>query len=195
MTLGEALGIVVKALNISLSTTSPDTISGTLPAWQKRLILTIQEKQITLNIRDAAGRGIALYDPRVGSTLSGFDMSHQMTRGEFFQLVVAFLDYQDNADPVAHCTVYNDGCNDCVRGDEGVACTERACIWQGIASCSECENGYMLENNRCVRKQTTCVTEGGYAGGGYVMHPENLDDYQCCSGLTRVEYNNGLPDA
>ena len=118
MTLGEALGIVVKALNISLSTTSPDTISGTLPAWQKRLILTIQEKQITLNIRDAAGRGIALYDPRVGSTLSGFDMSHQMTRGEFFQLVVAFLDYQDNADPVAHCTVYNDGCNDCVRGDE-----------------------------------------------------------------------------
>lgn len=189
------MGIVVKALNMSLSTTSSDSISGTLPAWQKRLILTIQEKQITLNIRDAAGRSIALYDPRVGSTLSGFNMSHQMTRGEFFQLVVAFLDYQDNADPVAHCTVYNDGCNDCVRGDEGVACTKRACIWQGIPSCSECENGYMLENNRCVRKQTACITEGGYAGGGYVMHPENLDDYQCCSGLTRVEYNNGLPDA
>lgn len=187
------MGIVIKALDIPLSNTSVNTISGSLPAWQKRLILTIQEKQIPLNVRDDNGRSIAVYDSRVGSILSGFDMSHRMTRGEFFQLVVALLDYQNNSDPLAHCTVYNDGCNDCVRGDEGVACTERACIWQGIPSCSECENGYTLENNRCVKKQNTCVGEGGYAGGAYTLYPEQ--NYQCCVGLNRVQEDNRLPDA
>ncbi len=118
LTLAEALGVLIKSLNISLSTTSTSTVSGTLPAWQKRLILTIQEKQIPLNVRTHAGKGIALYDARLGSTLSGFEMSHQMTRGEFFQLVVDLLDYQSSANPLAHCTVYNDGCNDCTLGDE-----------------------------------------------------------------------------
>ena len=46
LTLAEALGIVIKSLNISLSNTSTSTVSGPLPAWQKRIILTIQEKQI-----------------------------------------------------------------------------------------------------------------------------------------------------
>jgi hypothetical protein len=124
-------------------------------------------------------------------------MSHRLTRGQFFQIVVALLDYRDSTDPTAHCTVYNDGCNDCVRGDEGVACTERACIWQGIPSCSECENGYALENNRCVKRQNTCVSEGGYAGGGFVPYPENPNDFLCCSGLTRAERKDGstLADA
>lgn len=90
-------------------------------------------------------------------------------------------------EPTAHCTVYNDGCNDCVLGDEGPSCTKRACFWKGIPSCSECEVGYMLENNRCVKKQTTCIAEGAYAGGGFVPYPENLNDFQCCSGLTRAE--------
>lgn len=56
LTLGEAMGIAIKALNITLSNTSTDTISGPLPAWQKRLILTVQEKQIALNVRDENGR-------------------------------------------------------------------------------------------------------------------------------------------
>ena len=56
LTLGEALGIVIKALDIPLSNTSTNTISGTLPAWQKRIVLTVQEKQITLNVRDDNGR-------------------------------------------------------------------------------------------------------------------------------------------
>jgi len=83
-------------------------------------------------------------------------MSHRLTRGQFFQIVVALLDYQESSDPIAHCTVYNDGCNDCVRGDEGVACTKRACIWQGIPSCSECDNGYTLQNGRCVLDTVSC---------------------------------------
>jgi len=156
LTLAEALGIVIKSLNISLSNTSTSTVSGSLPAWQKRIILTIQEKQIPLNIRDSSGRTIALYDARLGTTLSGFDMSHRMTRGEFFQLVIDFLDYQSSSDPLAHCTVYNDGCNSCTVGDEGTICTERVCFWKGIPSCSACENGYTLENNKCVKKQTSC---------------------------------------
>ncbi len=125
-------------------------------------------------------------------------MSHRMTRGEFFQLVVALLDYKSSTDPLAHCTVYNDGCNDCTLGDEGPSCTKRMCLWQGISSCSYCETGYTLENNKCVKKKiTTCVAEGGYAGGGYVMYPENPNDFLCCAGLTRAERKDGstLADA
>lgn len=70
ITLAESLGITIKALNISLSTTPTTTIAGNLPAWQKRLILTIQEKQIPLNVRDSSGRGIVMYDARLGATLS-----------------------------------------------------------------------------------------------------------------------------
>lgn len=70
LTLSEALGIVIKSLNISLSTTPTTTIVGNLPSWQKRLILTIQEKQIPMDIRDENGRGVAVYDARLGTTLS-----------------------------------------------------------------------------------------------------------------------------
>jgi len=56
LTLGEALGIVIKAQAIRLSTRSTNIISGSLPDWQKRLILTIQDQNITLNIRDEQGR-------------------------------------------------------------------------------------------------------------------------------------------
>lgn len=56
LTLAEALGITIKALNIPLSTTPTSTIAGTEPDWQKRLVLTIAENQITLNVRDNAGR-------------------------------------------------------------------------------------------------------------------------------------------
>lgn len=86
-------------------------------------------------------------------------MSYRVTRGQFFQIVTALLKYQDNQNPTAHCTVYNDGCNDCSTGEFGIMCTERECIWQGIPSCSECEAGYVLDNNRCVKKQTACVSE------------------------------------
>lgn len=84
-------------------------------------------------------------------------MSHRLTRGQFFQILTAFLAYRDNLNPVAHCTVYNDGCNDCTVINGVPACTERACFWQGIPSCSVCESGYTLENNRCVKKQTSCI--------------------------------------
>lgn len=56
LTLAEALGITIKALNINLSMTPTSNISGTLPDWQKRLILTIQEHQITLDVRDSSGQ-------------------------------------------------------------------------------------------------------------------------------------------
>lgn len=56
LTLGEAMGIVIKALDIPLSNTSTSTIAGSFPTWQKRLILTIQESQITMNVRDDNGQ-------------------------------------------------------------------------------------------------------------------------------------------
>jgi hypothetical protein len=70
----------MNALDITLSKTSTDSIPGNLPAWQKRLILTIQEEKIALNVRDVNGRGIAVYDARIGATISGYDMSHRLTR-------------------------------------------------------------------------------------------------------------------
>lgn len=56
LTLAEALGITLKSLNIQLSTTATSTISDSLPDWQKRLILTIQENKISLDIRDSNGK-------------------------------------------------------------------------------------------------------------------------------------------
>lgn len=56
LTLAEALGITIKALNLPFSTTSTSTIAGTEPDWQKRLVLTIAENQIPLNVVDSAGR-------------------------------------------------------------------------------------------------------------------------------------------
>ncbi len=240
LTLAEGLGITLNSLAISHSSTSTATIPGTLPAWQKRLILTIQEQQIALDIRDSSGRSIAFYDPRLGSDISGFNMSHRLTRGEFFQIVIALLHFRDgnnnfcdnytystcpsscvpvcrpsgcstdggvcttdcdgpgscvdfngSTDPVLHCTVYNDGCNDCVVGDEGPSCTKRQCIWQGTPSCSACEAGYAVRNGRCVRAQTACIQEGQYAGGGFVYPPENPDDFVCCSGLTSAPHKDG----
>lgn len=129
LTLAEALGITLKALDISLSTTPTASISGSLPAWQKRLILTIQEKQISMDVRDESGSSIAFYDTRIGDA-SGFEMSHTLTRGQFFQLVLALLNYSESQNPLAYCTVYNDGCNDCTSNMEVTQCTERQCFWK-----------------------------------------------------------------
>ena len=58
-------------------------------------------------------------------------MSLVLTRGQFFELTVAFLDFKKSYDPVAHCVNYSDGCNECMRGENGLAaCTKRACFWQ-----------------------------------------------------------------
>lgn len=86
-------------------------------------------------------------------------MSHRLTRGQFFQLVIALLHHQEEQNPVAHCTSYSDGCNDCSVTSDGTVCTERACIWQGIPKCYTCEDGYMLQNDRCVKKPVACVQE------------------------------------
>lgn len=56
LTLAEALGITIKSLNIALSTTPTDTIGGSEADWQKRLVLTIAENQIALDIRDNNGQ-------------------------------------------------------------------------------------------------------------------------------------------
>jgi len=117
-------------------------------------------------------------------------MSHRLTRGQFFQLVIALLDYQDSSDPTAHCTVYNDGCNDCVRGDELLSCTKRMCIWQGIPSCSECESGYTLENNKCVKKTNVCIGLGNTVSN-LSLPPEFQFNGVCCSGLTSVSPKEG----
>ncbi len=89
------------------------------------------------------------------------------------------------------CKTYNDGCNECsVSGGDAIACTERACIWQGTPSCSSCDEGYTLKGDRCVPSVNSCVREGGYAGGGMVLD-ERPSDYVCCSGLTRAERADG----
>lgn len=44
LTLAEALGITIKALNIPLSNTPTTTIQGNMPDWQKRIFLTIKEE-------------------------------------------------------------------------------------------------------------------------------------------------------
>lgn len=44
LTLAEALGITIKALDIPLSNTSTTTIQGNMPDWQKRIFLTIKEE-------------------------------------------------------------------------------------------------------------------------------------------------------
>jgi hypothetical protein len=43
LTFAESLGLIIKALNISISTSSISKIEGNIPDWQKRIILTIQE--------------------------------------------------------------------------------------------------------------------------------------------------------
>lgn len=46
LTFAESFGLLVKALNIELSAKSTSTISGNIPDWQKRLILTSGEQDI-----------------------------------------------------------------------------------------------------------------------------------------------------
>jgi hypothetical protein len=48
LTAAEAIGIAIKALDISLSTTNTSTMKSDIPAWQKRLLLTLSENNITL---------------------------------------------------------------------------------------------------------------------------------------------------
>ncbi|MCB9806944.1 hypothetical protein H6768_03560 [Candidatus Peribacteria bacterium] len=67
LTLGEALGITIKALGIQLSAHSIAGISDPIPEWQKRLILTIQERQISMDVRDRNGRSIAFYNSQIGT--------------------------------------------------------------------------------------------------------------------------------
>jgi hypothetical protein len=87
-------------------------------------------------------------------------MPHRLTRGQFFQIVTVLLDYQDVQNPIAHCTIYNDGCNDCYLSGDILTCTERACIWQGIPSCSQCEAGYALQDGRCIANSVSCKNLG-----------------------------------
>lgn len=88
-------------------------------------------------------------------------MSYSLTRGQFFQVVMALLDYQESSDPVAHCATYSDGCNDCSANPGGSpTCTERMCFWQGVPKCYTCDAGYTLQNDRCVRVPISCVAEG-----------------------------------
>lgn len=101
------------------------------------------------------------------------------------------MTYKNTQDPTAHCVTYTDGCNECDITGGNKVCTERACIWQGVPACYTCEAGYNLENNRCIKTTNTCVNEGGYAGGGHVVGPEDPADFICCSGLTRAERNDG----
>jgi hypothetical protein len=108
-------------------------------------------------------------------------MSHALTRGEFFQLIVALLDYKENINPLAHCRTFSDGCNDCSSNGDVTSCTTRMCVWQGTPKCYTCEAGYSLVGYRCVKTTTACVEEGGYAGGGHVMHAENPYDFMCCA--------------
>lgn len=117
-------------------------------------------------------------------------MSHRLTRGQFFQILTAFLNYKDNLDPTAHCSVYNDGCNDCTRVNGVSVCTERACFWQGIPSCSECEAGYSLRDNRCVLNTDSCK-KIGEAVSNFSLPPEYQFSGVCCSGLTSVPPKEG----
>lgn len=101
------------------------------------------------------------------------------------------MQFKKTQNPTAHCLTYTDGCNECDATSGELACTERACFWEGIPACYTCEAGYSLIENRCVQTVNSCVQEGGYAGGGHVMEPENPEDFLCCSGLTRAERNDG----
>lgn len=74
LTVAEALGITIKTLNIPLSSTDTNTLTGHLPNWQKRLILTLVENNITLIVGTKIG--------------PDFNLSRKITRGEFFEIVV-----------------------------------------------------------------------------------------------------------
>eukprot|EP00488_Nonionellina_sp_1-RS-2012_P000995 TRINITY_DN1584_c0_g1_i1.p2 TRINITY_DN1584_c0_g1~~TRINITY_DN1584_c0_g1_i1.p2 ORF type:complete len:141 (+),score=30.64 TRINITY_DN1584_c0_g1_i1:326-748(+) len=51
----------------------------------------------------------------------------------------------------ANCVSYNDGCNHCVCGYNGVdACTTRYCAFKATARCTRCDVGYRLAGNVCI---------------------------------------------
>lgn len=52
LTLAEGLAVAMKALGIQISTASTTHIPGNLPIWQKRILVTIEEKGIAMDIRD-----------------------------------------------------------------------------------------------------------------------------------------------
>lgn len=54
-----------------------------------------------------------------------------------------------------------------------------------------CDTRYESSLNSTDCRVNSCISEGGYAGGGYVMYPENINDFQCCSGLTRADRKDG----
>lgn len=268
LTFAEALGITLKSLDVPLSTSSITSVWGNLPDWQKRLVLTIQEINFpSLSVSEIIAGWSRLYPIIIDGSSKKWSFSQRITRWEFFQLIVILMEWKNLNNPTAHCTVYNDGCNDCTVYNGSAACTKKACFWQGIPSCSLCESGYKLQNNRCVKETSTlcigewknvsnyslppeyqyggiccagltnvsskegfvgsanicarvgdgycntrfesslnssdcstglsCVKEGGYAGGGYVMYPEDPNAFQCCAWLTRTERKDGstLADA
>lgn len=50
LTVAEAIGIAVKTLDIPLSTTDTRKITSDIPAWQKRILLTLSENNISLYV-------------------------------------------------------------------------------------------------------------------------------------------------
>ena len=197
VTLAEWLGIIINALNIPFSPTSTSQYDN-LPYWQTRLIATLGDKKLWLTIVPNTGGGdssgfqpwtIFIGTPDTSWNawpLHWFYLSDKLTRGDFFQFVAAILLYQDSEHPTTHCSIYNDGCNDCTVTNGVTTCsTSRQCLWQGIPSCSACDAGYTLQNNRCVADQTTCVGLGGVEGN-YSLPPQYQTHGVCCAGLTSV---------
>lgn len=241
LTLWESLKIIMVALEMPLSDLDPAIVPWSQPTWHKHIALTLRERWTSFLIYDTYGSRIVSFagnDPLTAPIRT--NMSHRMTRGEFFQLVTTFLDLKNNTQscynyrystcpsscdavcvsssgygPIgtadcewvnscvpkttsqfAYCTAYNNGCNDCFVVNWQAACDKRACFTQNTPYCTACEYGYSLSNGRCIKTDiASCVREGEYAGGGYVMYPENNSQYQCCSWLTRVQRDNRLPDA
>lgn len=132
LTLAESLKILMGALEIPLSSNT-SSIPGSIPEWQKNIARTFRESNISFNLYDSNGRITLSFSglDRISAPVT-VNMSHRVTRGEFFQLVTMLQDFQSRiAGPTDHCTQYNDGCNDCSRTDNGLAiCTKRACFWQ-----------------------------------------------------------------
>ena len=131
LTLAESLKILMVSLQIPLTNSDTSIIPGTFPDWQKRIVLTLREKNITFVLYDNQGNIVARMSDSEALNMSiGIPLSHNMTRGEFFQLVTVLRNSDSNSDPTAHCTIYNDGCNDCTLNNSVTACTQRECFWK-----------------------------------------------------------------
>lgn len=93
LTLAESLKILMVALQIPLSDTDPQIISGNLPAWQKHIVITLRERNISFFLYDNYGRIVARMSGDESLSMSvGIPLSYKMTRGTFFQLVTALRD-------------------------------------------------------------------------------------------------------